>query len=487
MLQALSRAWDHLPTRAAIAIGLITGFRFLFCTYHELVPDEAYYWLWSKHLDASYYSKGPAIAWTIAAGTWLWGDTVFGIRFFSVLLSAGTAWLMFDLARRLFDEGVAWRLLIVAATVPIFAVGSILMTIDPLSVFFWVCAAHGVWRGTQGEGLRHWLWAGFAIGSGFLAKQINALQLLCVVGWLLSDRERRRHLTQPPFWLMLAVALLCMVPVFAWNAQHGWITAQHLHERASLSQGWQIHPREFIQFLTQQALVISPGYFILMIAAWIGYAWGRCGNADPALAFCAWMAWPTFFLYAILAWNDNGEANWTVTMLPTGLLLAVAWWNAQQRLQAFKLGIYAAIALASLMTIILHETAPLKLSPKNDPLARARGWKSLAEQVHQLRQLYPQATLIANKYQTVSVLSFYLPDRPKIYQPSSPRILNQLSFWGDYNPETISYALFVTDDRDSLPDILLAQFKRHEEIAILTPEAPWQALRQWRVVLFTSR
>jgi hypothetical protein len=283
---------------------------------------------------------------------------------------------------------------------------------------------------------------------------------------------------------MLAVALLCTVPVFAWNAQHGWITAQHLHERAALVGGWQVRPREFFQFLTQQALVLSPGYFILMIAAWIGYARGRMGGdgKDAALAFCAWMAWPTFLLYAVLAWNDSGEANWTVTMLPTGLLVAVVWWSNNLRLKTFKPWIYAAMALAALMTVTLHETAPLKLNPKNDPLARVRGWKSLAEQVHQIRQHYPQATLIANKYQTVSILSFYLPDRPKIYQPSSLRILNQLSLWGDYNPETISDALFITDSADPLPDILLVQFKRQRQIATLVPRAPWQGLRQWRVI-----
>jgi len=60
----------------------LTCYRFWFATHLELVPDEAYYWLWSKHLAASYRDKGPAIAWTIAAGTKLFGDTVFGIRFF---------------------------------------------------------------------------------------------------------------------------------------------------------------------------------------------------------------------------------------------------------------------------------------------------------------------------------------------------------------------------------------------------------------------
>ena len=43
-----------------------------------LSADEAYYWLWSRHLAAGYYDHPPAIAFVIRAGTLLFGDTPFG-------------------------------------------------------------------------------------------------------------------------------------------------------------------------------------------------------------------------------------------------------------------------------------------------------------------------------------------------------------------------------------------------------------------------
>src|SRR6478736_6713967 len=39
----------------------------------DLSPDEAHYWDWSRHLDWSYYSKGPLIAYLIRAGCELAG------------------------------------------------------------------------------------------------------------------------------------------------------------------------------------------------------------------------------------------------------------------------------------------------------------------------------------------------------------------------------------------------------------------------------
>ena len=121
------------------------------------VPDEAYFWVWSKHFALCYRDKGPLVAWTIALGTRLFGDTVLGVRFFAVLLSAATAFQLFQLARRLYDDRAALWCLVVAASIPLFAIGAILMTIDPLSVFFRAWGANLSWRAYDTGRMRSWL------------------------------------------------------------------------------------------------------------------------------------------------------------------------------------------------------------------------------------------------------------------------------------------------------------------------------------------
>src|SRR5947199_1286691 len=39
----------------------------------DLAPDEAHYWDWSRHLDWSYYSKGPLVAYLIRGSCELFG------------------------------------------------------------------------------------------------------------------------------------------------------------------------------------------------------------------------------------------------------------------------------------------------------------------------------------------------------------------------------------------------------------------------------
>src|SRR4051794_33101117 len=57
----------------------------------DLAPDEAHYWDWSRHLDWSYYSKGPLVAYLIRAGCALagsWSEHHTGNLMFAVRLPA---------------------------------------------------------------------------------------------------------------------------------------------------------------------------------------------------------------------------------------------------------------------------------------------------------------------------------------------------------------------------------------------------------------
>jgi 4-amino-4-deoxy-L-arabinose transferase-like glycosyltransferase len=102
-----------MTTSRAIWIFLIvvTALRLAMIGTIELSGDEAYYWMWSKHLAPGYFSKGPAVAFAIRASTALFGLTEFGVRFWSPLLAAGTSFVLYYFARRLFNETVAFRFL----------------------------------------------------------------------------------------------------------------------------------------------------------------------------------------------------------------------------------------------------------------------------------------------------------------------------------------------------------------------------------------
>src|ERR1043165_551535 len=115
----------------------LTAVRFTMLGTSDLSFDEAHYWMWSERLAPSYFSKGPGIAFAIRASTILFGATEFGVRFWSPILGAATSLLIYYFARRLFNPTVGFWTVLGLNAVPLFNIGNILMTIDPLSIFFW--------------------------------------------------------------------------------------------------------------------------------------------------------------------------------------------------------------------------------------------------------------------------------------------------------------------------------------------------------------
>ncbi len=63
-----------------VALTTLCTLRLIAGAILPLSSDEAYYWLWSRHLAAGYYDHPPAIAFLIRAGTTLFGDTSLGVR-----------------------------------------------------------------------------------------------------------------------------------------------------------------------------------------------------------------------------------------------------------------------------------------------------------------------------------------------------------------------------------------------------------------------
>src|SRR5258705_5261280 len=124
----------------------------------DLEFDEAHYWMWSERLAPAYFSKGPGIAFAIRASTAIFGANEFGVRFFSPVLAAGTSLLMVYFARPLFGGTAGlWTVIALNAT-PIFNIGAIVMTIDALSIFFWMAAMFTFWLALEKSPSFSWYW-----------------------------------------------------------------------------------------------------------------------------------------------------------------------------------------------------------------------------------------------------------------------------------------------------------------------------------------
>src|SRR5438105_699644 len=200
----------------------ITSLRLTLLGTTDLEFDEAHYWMWSQRLEPAYFSKGPGVAFAIRASTMIFGDNEFGVRFFSPLLGAGTSLLLFYLGRRMFNAQTALWTVIGLNGTPIFNLGAFLMTIDPLSLFFWVAAMFSFWRVVETSPKFSWAWplTGALIGLGFLCKYTNVFQVLSIIVILAFIPKLRVEFRWPGSYLMLLIFVVFSVSPVSVNSPY---------------------------------------------------------------------------------------------------------------------------------------------------------------------------------------------------------------------------------------------------------------------------
>ena len=310
---------------------------------------------------------------------------------------------------------------------PIFSAGALVMTIDPLSMFFWMAALYTVWLALERspEYSGWWPATGALIGLGFLSKYTNAMELLSdsVAARLHSEIPERT----PPSrvlphaggfrGLYLAAAdLECPARLdHPASSDHGavWTRPKPGESRFSVL--------EVLTFLAEHFGVYSPVIFGGLVAS-IYWGWNRAANHFKPRFLLAF-AVPLLTLYFTISWKHAGEPNWTAPAMISLSILAVAQWHELLRSTEWaRRYTLAALALGGLASLCIVDMEMLRRIgipwPYTlDPTERLRGWRTAAETIGAARREFEAAEgrpvfLIAKKYGTASSLAFYLPPAP---------------------------------------------------------------------------
>jgi len=207
------------------ALGLIGYSVLLRLTYlglPDLLPEEAYYWNYAQHPALGYLDHPPMVAWLIAAGTALVGDTELGIRIGAFLCWFVTAGFCLALTRNLYGKGTALTAAMLTAVLPFFFLFGFFMTPDAPLTTCWAGALFFLERALSAGRARAWWGAGICIGLGMLSKYTIALLVPATVVFILLDRPSRRWLRRPQPYLAGVLAGLLLSPVIAWNLRNEW-------------------------------------------------------------------------------------------------------------------------------------------------------------------------------------------------------------------------------------------------------------------------
>jgi 4-amino-4-deoxy-L-arabinose transferase-like glycosyltransferase len=415
----LRTGWLIILVAAALRMFIASAF--------SIVPDEAYYWQWSRHLALGYHDHPPMIAWIIHMSTALFGHHEFAVRLPSILcLTVASAYVLL-FAHRWFSARAAMLSTVLIQSILAFNAGAIIATPDSPLMAAWAGASYHIARAYDNGKWHQWLLGGVWFGVGMLSKYTMGILAPLVFLFGLLHASPRQQLRRVWPYVGLLTGCLMFLPVIFWNAENGWSTFRHAAYQSGVTQDAGLHLLSLLEFVGSQAGLLSPVVFLLLLASWFLPFTKPYRKGPWILNYLFMTSFPVVAFFALLSTRTWVEGNWPGPAYLTAVVLMCAFVdrafaaekNATVHPFLKKLWPWA-VGTSCIFTgvILLHVLWPvIPVSVNIDRIAKETlGWKALAQKAAEAQQSMPNPEntfLFSQSYQTASELAFYAPGNPR--------------------------------------------------------------------------
>src|ERR1700730_263130 len=398
-----------------LTILALVALRLVAASWTPLTFDEAYYWMWSKHLAFGYYDHPPAVAYVIRAGTMIAGDTELGVRLVSILLALPMSFAVYRAATILFGgERVAATATILLNVTLMTAVGTLIVTPDaPLLVassfvLFFLAKVLETGRGVW------WLAVGAAVGAALLSKYTALFFGPAILIWLVAVPKLRRWLISPWLYLGGLVALAIFAPVILWNADHHWVSFIKQIGRARIED---FRPAFIAELIPTQIAFATPLVWILGAMGLYALLRRKAGALAARMLINATF-WTIVVYFIWHSLHARVEANWFAPVYPAFAIAAavaanIAEWDVRrQRVVDFCLRWASPVGVLMFALLIVQANTGALTGYRRDATVRSVGvgWRAMADEIEAVRARVGATCVLAPDYGTTGWLAFYLPN-----------------------------------------------------------------------------
>lgn len=240
-------------------------------------PDEAYYWLWGRHFEFSYYDHPGLHAWIQGAFTTVLGRSNIVLRLPNLFSNGLLLYTYYQILKYVYGDRWRDRIWLVV----------ILLLSSPLYFLFLAMAWHDHWLVTfsvvssylffrfldsylvQKPGDARWLYgAGLALGLAMLCKYNAVFVGLGFLVTVLVNRRLRPLLWDLRCWGAVGLTLLVLSPIVIWNAQNDFFSFRFYSDRSVNAGQFVIKPLEALEFIGFSALILSPFHSWAIYRVW---------------------------------------------------------------------------------------------------------------------------------------------------------------------------------------------------------------------------
>lgn len=397
----------------AIFLTLINLFKIAAAPYFPLIGDEAYYWLWSQHLDLSYIAHPPMVAYFNFILTSLFGQNETAIRLGAILVVLLISWIIYRTGKELFGPAAAATAVIIFNLLPTFWGGGMFLVPQTLLFLFWALSFYFLVMIVKHKKTHYWYLLGISAGLGLLSDYVMALFFIGTLLFFVIIREQRFWFTKKEPYLAVLLALFVFSPVIIWNLRLG--LAPFLYWGGKMGNTPRILDN-LLNFFGLQMLLYTPPIFIMTIYLVFINWWRKVKPETESLGSI--LAAVVFLPFALVSPIVNVGGHWPATAYLPAIL-------ATNRTKKTTIGL---IVFFALLVNILGFTYYIFLYPTP---AELKGKEFTINQ--QLPQFIKESTskrgrtfYLANDIGTIGLVSFH--GKVRVYTP--PGQIKQMDMWG---------------------------------------------------------
>lgn len=245
--------------REKVVLFFYTLFNAIANQFINFYSDETYYWLWSKKLGFSYFDHPPMVAYMIKMTT-LFSDEPMFVRLSAVLMVSATAYFLYMLAKKIFDEKAAIYTFYIFLSSILIVVASTLITPDIPLMFFWTLTLYSAYIYLEEDNKKYALITGVSAGAMLLSKYTGILPLFTIFVYIML--YKRAVFKDKYFYGALVLAVLVFSPVLYWNYMHDFISFTFQLEHGVETKEKVFQAKEFFNFVGVQFILFHPFYLL---------------------------------------------------------------------------------------------------------------------------------------------------------------------------------------------------------------------------------
>lgn len=312
------------------AIGYFVLLKLMVALFAAPVSDEAYYWMWGRHVSLSYFDHPPLGAWVQALSHAVFGTNHFALRLPTFVALAGVLGVFWQVAKRVGGDdsrGVFLRSTLVFVASPLFGIFGTVAIHDYLLVALAIGSGYYFTRyltdvEATGRGrLEHLFGAAVLLGLAGLTKYTAVFIAIAVAGTILTRPRLRSLLLRWEIYAAGLIALALQAPTLIWNLQNDFVSINFQFGRRFSDAGgggFKINVDRMQILIAEVMALVSP---IVIIPATLLFFWARQRNLFERVGktLAIWAFWvPTLiFLYV----QNNALVLWWWSAIVFALVL----------------------------------------------------------------------------------------------------------------------------------------------------------------------